>query len=155
MIEMFLVSLLQILKAVSSKKNVNVEELDKLCRETSLIVTHWPAFKYIPSMHKILAHSAALIDANESTGLGEYSEEPLEHNNKNIQKYRESLARKTTQTANLSDVFTRLWIKSDPIIRCHRRVVKCSFCGEHNVRSCPKEQVALHLRIVLESIFLN
>ena len=38
----------------------------------------------LPSMHQILAHSAALIDANESTGLGEYSEEPLEHNNKNI-----------------------------------------------------------------------
>ena len=112
-------------------------------------------------MHQILAHSAALIDANESPGLGEYSEEPLEHNNKNIRKYRESLARKTTQSANLSDVLTRLWIKSDPIIRCHCQVVKCSFCGEeHNVRSCTKKQAesssCLSLEdSLLESIFLN
>ena len=36
-------------------------------------------------------------------------------------------------------VLTRLWIKSDPIVRSYRRVVKCSFCNEpHNVRSCPQ-----------------
>ena len=119
-------SLLLILKAVSSRKNVNIEELDKLCKQmTLLIVTHWPTFKFTPSMHQILAHSAALIDANDSTGLGEYSEEPLEYKNKNIRKCRESLAKETTQAANLSDVLTRHWIKSDPIIRCHLRVVKC------------------------------
>ena len=113
-------------------------------------------------MYQILAHSAALIDANDSTGLGVFSEEPLEHNNKNLRKYRESLARKTSQSANLSDVLTSLWIKSDPIIRCHRQVVNCSFCGEHTVRSCPRKQV-MHTCSsclsfedhLLSSIFLN
>ena len=151
-----------IFKAVSSRRNVNIEELDHLCKETSLlIVTHWPTFRFTPSMRQILAHSAALIDANDSTGLGVFSEEPLEHNNKNLRKYRESLARKTTQSANLSDVLTRLWIKSDPIIRCHCQVVHCSFCGkEHNVRSCPRKQV-MHISCLssedhlLSSIFLN
>ena len=82
-------SLSVILKAVSSRRNVNIEELDHLCKETSLlIVTHWPTFRFTPSMHQILAHSAALIDANDSTGLGVCSEEPLEHNNKNLRKYR-------------------------------------------------------------------
>ena len=81
-----------------------------------------------------------MIHANESRGLGTLSEEPLEHNNKNLRAYRERLARKTTQQANLTDVLTRLWIKSDPIVRSYRRVVKCSFCnGPHNVRSCPKK----------------
>eukprot|EP00731_Ephydatia_muelleri_P028943 Em0020g587a len=45
--------------------------------------------RFTPSMHQILAHSAALIDANDSTGLGVFSEEPLEHNKKNLRKYRE------------------------------------------------------------------
>lgn len=96
----------------------------------------------------MLAHSAALITANESTGLGSLSEEPLEHNNKNIRNYREHLSRKTTQHANLSDVLTRLWVKSDPIIRSARNKTKCSFCSnEHNVRSCPQKQVfAFRLR---------
>ena len=68
---------------MSSRENVNIEKLDKLCKEASLlIVTHWPTVKFTPSMHQIQAHSAALVDVNESTGLGEYSEEPLEHNNK-------------------------------------------------------------------------
>ena len=62
-------------------------------------------------------------------------------NNKNIRKYKKGLARITTQAANLSDVLTRLWIKSNPIIGCHHRVVKCSFCGEeHNARLCPKKK---------------
>ena len=67
----------------------------------------------------------------------------------------------SSQSANLSDVLTRLWIKSDPIIRCHRQVVHCSFCGEeHNVRSCPRKQV-MHSSCLssedhlLSSIFLN
>ena len=90
-------------------------------------------------MHEILAHSAALIRANESKGLGTLSEEPLEHNNKNLRAYHERLAQKTTQQVNLTDVLTKLWIKSDPIVRSYRRVVKCSFCnGPHNVRSCPQ-----------------
>ena len=76
-------------------------------------------------MHDILAHSAALIHADEAKGLGTLSEEPLEHNNKNLHAYRERLARKTSQQANLIDVLTRLWIKTDPIVRSYRRVVKC------------------------------
>ena len=101
-------------------------------------------------MHQILAHSAALFEANESTGLGEYSKEPLEHYNKNIRKYRDSLARKTTQSANLSDVLTRLWIKSDPIIRCHRRFVEKNTMFVHVQKSRLYKAVAFHLRILTD-----
>ena len=98
----FLMSLLLNLKAVTSRRNVNIEELDHLCKETLLlIVTHWPTFRFTPSMHHILAHSAALVDANDSTGLGVFSEEPLEHNNKNLRKYRESLARNTSECQSI------------------------------------------------------
>ena len=56
-------------------------------------------------MHQVLAHSTALINAKDSTGLGSLSEEPLEHNSKNLRRYRESLARKTTQNANLLQTY--------------------------------------------------
>ena len=109
----FITNLSVILRAVSSRRKVNTESLEQLCKETSLtLVSHWPNFRFTPSIHQVLAHSAALIAANESTGLGSLSEEPLEHNNKKIRNYREHLSRKNTQNANLSDVLTRLWVKS-------------------------------------------
>ena len=137
----FITNLSITLRVVSSKQRINTEHLDHLCKETALkLVSHWPGFKFTPSVHQVLAHSAALISANDSKGLGTLSEEPLVHNNKNLRIYREHLARKTTQHANLSDVITRLWIKSDPIVRSFQHAVKCSFCGEeHNVRSCTQK----------------
>ena len=137
----FITNLSIILRVVSSKQRINTEHLDHLCNKTELkLVSHWPGFKFTPSVHQVLAHSAALISANDSKGLGTLSEEPLEHNNKNLRIYREHLARKTTQHANLSDVITRLWIKSDPIVRSFQHAVKCSFCGEeHNVWSCTQK----------------
>ena len=101
---------------------INTELLDTLCKETSMFVSHWPTFKFTPSVHQVLAHSTALINANRSTGLRSLSEEPLEHNNKNLQCYRDSLARKTAQNA---DILSRLWIKSDPIVRSHQNAIKC------------------------------
>ena len=115
-----------------------------------------PTFKFTPAVHLVLAHSAALVTANESTGLGSLSEEPLEHNNKNIRNYREHLSRKTTQHANLSDVLTRLWVKSNPIIRSARNKTKCSFCSnEHNVRSCPQKQVRESLCLSFEENLIS
>ena len=115
-----------ILRAICSKQAVNTEQLDQLCKETSIkLVTHWPTFRFTPFVHQVLAHSAALIHKNESQGLGTLSEKPLEHNNKYLRSYQEKLARKTTQQANLTDVLTRLWgVKSDPIVRSFRCIVK-------------------------------
>ena len=45
-------------------------------------------------MHQILAHSAALIDANDSTGLGIFSEEHLKHKNKNPTEVQRELGKK-------------------------------------------------------------
>ena len=140
------------MRAICSKQAVNTEQLDQLCKETSIkIVTHWPTFRFTPPVHQVLAHSAALIHKNESQGLGSLSKEPLEHNNKNLRSYREKLARKTTQQANLTDVLTRLWVKSDPMVLSYRSIVKCSFCnGQHNIRSCPHRQAAISGCLSLE-----
>ena len=145
-----------ILRAISSRRKINADCLEQLRKETSLtLVSHWSTFKFTPAVHKVLAHSAALIIANESTGLGSLSEEPLEHNNY-IRNYREHLSRKTTQHANLSDVLTRLWVKLDPIIRSARKKAKCSFCSnEHNVCSCPQKQVLESVCLSLEENLIS
>ena len=54
---------------------------------------------------------------NNNKGLGEYSESGLEHNNKFLRFFRQSLARKTSQETNLQDCIERLWLKSDPKVR--------------------------------------
>ena len=132
-----------ILRLVSSTQLINSDKLDTLCKHTSrMFLDHFPNFRFTCSVHQILAHSAELISANKNHGLGTLSEEALENNNKNIRKYREQLSRKTTQEDNLSDVFHRLWLKSDPVLRKFRPVDKCSYCdGDHHVRSCPKKRV--------------
>ena len=142
--EEFLTNISVFLRAISSSSVINNEVLETLCKETSIMfVSHWPTFKFTPSVHQVLAHSTALINANGFTGLGSLSEELLEHNNKNLRRYRECLARKTTQYANLSDILSRLWIKSDPIVRSHRNAIKCSACnGHHSIRSCPRRHVS-------------
>lgn len=132
-----------ILRLVSSSELINADKLDTLCKDTSrMVLDHFPSFRFTCSVHQLLAHSAELVAANKSHGLGTLSEEALEHNNKNIRKYREQLSRKTTQEDNLTDVFHRLWLKSDPVIRKFRHVDKCSYCdGDHHTRSCPKKKV--------------
>ena len=105
-----------------------------------MFVSHWPTFKFL----HLQGTSASSLNANDSTGLGSLSEEQLDHNNKNLRRYEESLARKKTQNANLSDIQPRLWIKSDPIIRSHRNAIKCSACnGDHSIRSCPRRHISL------------
>lgn len=142
----FITNFSVILRAICSKQAANTEKLDQLCKETSIkLVTHWPTFQFTPSAHQVLAHSAALIQKIESQGLGTLSEESLEHNNKNLHSYREKHA---TQQANLTDVLTRLSVKSDLIVQSFRSIVKCN--GQHNVRSCPHRHAAISVCLSLE-----
>ena len=131
-----------ILRLVSCTEQINPTKLDVLCKDTSRVfLDQFPNFRFSCSVHQVLAHSAELIDANKGHGLGTLSEEALENNNKNIRRYREQLSRKTSQEDNLVDVFHRLWVKSDPVVRSFRHTAKCTYCdGDHNVRSCPKRK---------------
>ena len=60
---------------------------------------------------------------NESQGLGTLSEEPLKHIHKNVHLYREKMARIAIQQANVTDVLTRLWVISDPIVRSYSKML--------------------------------
>ena len=157
-IEIIVKNISVILRLVSSSELVNSDKLDVLCKDTSrLFLQQFPSFKFTPSVHQVLAHSAELIAANKNRGLGTLSEEPLEHNNKNIRRYREQLSRKTTQEDNLTDVFHRLWLKSDPVVRAFRYTDNCTYCDEdHHVRSCPKKMTdfGVHIEDELFNSFL-
>ena len=97
-----------------------------------------------PTLHVFLSHSHELIDANKNCGLGKFSEQGLENNNKFLRFFRKTLSRKCSQEDNLTDCFSRLWLQSDPIIRVSGRKVKlCKHCKEatHFSLSCPKKKI--------------
>ena len=70
-----------------------------------------------PTVHGILEHAPELIEANESKGLGDYSESGLECNNKILQLVKIAQSRKCNQFDNLTDCINRLWVRSDIRIR--------------------------------------
>lgn len=107
-----------ILRAVSSTQQVNVDELKKITREFTLFVAEELAWiEYNLTVHNLIFHSAELIERNNGIALGELSEEALESCNKDVRNYREFLARKIGHIPNLTDVFNRLYIRSDPLLR--------------------------------------
>ena len=128
-----------ILRVYNSSQAVETEILDALCKDTyELIVVTFPWANITPTLHKLLAHCTELIhDCNQGYGLKEYSEEAVEACNKLIRKYRDHLARKSSFSLNVRDIFIRLLCQSDPILRSLRRTLICSNCGElgHSCRT--------------------
>ena len=72
------------------------------------IINHYPWASITPSLHKLLAHSAHLIELNDCFGIGSLSEEGLETCNKRLRRVCEFHARKVSLTANLTDCLTRM-----------------------------------------------
>ena len=118
----------------------------KFCCETYLLVNEISWIQVSPSAHIVLAHSAELIEQNDSKGLLNFTECGIEANNKFLRQYRMNYARKTSQFDNLSDCINRLWDKSDPMVLkvCDR--LQCAHCkGKgHTIRSCDELKEALH-----------
>ena len=66
---------------------------------------------------RVLEHVPELIEANESKGLGEYTESSLECNNKILRLIRLVQSHKCNQIYNLTDFINRLWMRSDINVR--------------------------------------
>ena len=135
-----------ILRLISSDCKIKVEKLDLLCKDTATkILDEFNGEIQIPdTLHVLLGHACALVEENGGYGFKKLSEEPLESNNKFVRKFRENLARKTNQMENLTDIITRLWVKSDPIITSMKRELYCKLCakfGDHTQKSsqCPQK----------------
>ena len=98
-----------ILSVISSDREVDLGKFQSLCERTSLnICQNFPWAKINHTLHGSLHHSAELITQNDGHGLGSFSEECLETNNKDIRNYLQFLSRKTDPLNQISDVMARL-----------------------------------------------
>ena len=79
---------------------------------------NFPWAKLNHTLHGTIQHSTELMEMNEPHGLGAYSEEGLEANNKDVRNFLEHLSRKTNSNIQLEDVHHRILERSDPYI-CH------------------------------------
>ena len=133
-----------ILRVMSSKRQVHIEQYALLCRSTYiLILEEFPWVLLTECLHDVLGHSAEAIEANDGFGLGWFSEQGSEATNKFIRRFSERRARQTSLEANIFDVTNRLIVRSDPQILQHARVPYCSHCnvrGMHWTNGCPAKK---------------
>ena len=109
-----------ILRIVSSKSSVN-DSFEEYCLSTyKMFLNEFPWMKLSETVHRLLAHAPEAIRINENKGLGQLSESPLEAQHKLIRRYRSTLARLTSESDNLADVYNRLYMQSCPMIRKQR-----------------------------------
>lgn len=130
-----------ILRIMQSSQEIDVERYEELCKELYVhLLTELKWVSITPSLHKLLGHSAELIEANGRCGLKKLSEEGMEANNKRLREVRLKLSRKSCQRTNLQDCLTRLWIGSDPIVAKERAkgLPSCTICLDvgHTRRGC-------------------
>ncbi len=124
-----------IFRIISSTRKVDMVKLEALIYETSLhIARHFPWVKINYTLHGALHHSAELIGMNNETGLGEWSEEALEANNKFVRRFAETRARKCSPNAQLTDVIGVLIERSCPFILEMQQMIRpakegCQTCG--------------------------
>ena len=154
-----------IIKIYTGKDQVHVTEYKQFCLSVYYLIldsfnnqeTRW--INISPTLHALLAHSWELISNNDGRGLGEFSEGGLEHNNKFLRFYRRNLARKVNQTSNMEDCLTRLWLRSDPLIRSSGPSPPvCKRCkGDHYTVYCPQKLVSLSrdTNMTLEEQYLS
>ena len=130
----------------TGKDEVHVKKYKDFCLDTYMLIlsnfnndrdNKWIQIR--PTVHSLLAHSWELIKENDAKGLGEYTEGPLENNNKFFRFNRQFLARKFSQKTNMTDCLTRGWNISDPLAQSIEPRKLCSRCGEtgHFTVSCP------------------
>ena len=106
-----------ILRVVSCTREINLDKFQSHCKETmNHMVTKFPWVKLNHTLHGAIQHSVELISLNDGTGLGAYSEEGLEANNKDIRRYLRDLSRKCSSNKQVEDVHHRLLERSCPSV---------------------------------------
>lgn len=72
-------------------------------------------FNFSPTVHKILIHGQEFMK-NSIPPVGVLSEEPLEGGHKDFKSFRTNYSRKNSRIDNMTDIFNRLMITSDPFV---------------------------------------
>ena len=102
----------------------------------------FPGRNISPTLHKLLAHAAQLInDFNEGYGLEAFSEEGIEASNKLIRRFRGRLSRRFCFEDELRDIFTRLLDQSDPVLVGLRKTAKRDVLTEKHLSSYQKQLI--------------
>ena len=72
-----------ILRVISCTREIDTEKFTRHCKETTeTMAMKFPWVRLCDTLHGSIQHSAELIEMNGGLGLGWYSEEGLEANNK-------------------------------------------------------------------------
>ena len=103
-------------QTIASKYPINGEKFEEFCRQTlSVYLSEVSWFNIPPTIHKILVHGRAIVEACP-VPIGLTSEETSESNNKFIRKFLLHHTRKTSPKDTMSDLFHRLLAVSDPCL---------------------------------------
>lgn len=132
-----------ILRIISCSHAINIPLFDRLCKDTSIhIATYFPWAHLNHTLHGSIQHSSELIAKNNGYGIGAFSEECLESNNKDIRNGLQFYSRKTSPIDQMTDVMSRQLERSHPSIvkkieEIFLRKVVCIECGsnDHTIRS--------------------
>ena len=119
-----------ILRVLSSKSVlIDYSKFSKYCNDTYLYLVDHFNWVHIPgSIHRLLSHCAERIHLNSNYGLGNHSEEGLEHCNKMVRRFRELGSRRMGLKESITDVYTHWWIQSDGRIQACARENQCRNC---------------------------
>ena len=105
-----------VLQAISSCLPLSPEALTAYCNETAeLYVQHYPWYPMPTTLHRLLVHSAAVVQQCLMP-IGMMSEEAAEARHKHVRLYRLQRARRDSRLHTMADVFGRLMLTSDPLI---------------------------------------
>ena len=130
-----------ILQVMACGHAVDAVQFAEYCDSTAELYVQLYNWYYMPvSVHKVLVHGAAVVDALPLP-LGMLSEEAQEARNKDIRAFRLHHARKDSRLNNIADQFGYLLVTSDPTIssvnlsaRCRRAATAASSLSPDVVR---------------------
>ena len=135
-----LVNALTLLNLMSCDKILYVDEVEMICKQQmKLFIENIGCWvKFPPTIHEFYAHLPQMIEENEERGLKALSEENLEALHKIVRRIRERKARMLNVEMNLTDIITRMTIRSDPVVQYFEPEVVCKVCGArgHTQISC-------------------
>lgn len=115
-----------ILQVLSSGYDINTDEFKKYAAETKVLYLTLYPWYYMPvTVHKILVHSADIIECTQLP-IGQLSEEAQEARNKDCRRFREFHTQKKSRTSTNKDLLRMLLITSDPIVNSYREVPRKS-----------------------------
>ena len=136
----FLQKLSIIVAIINCSKKIDTDGFTMYCKNAYLeLVNNFPWVEMPLVAHAVYAHAAERIVNNDSFGLKDLAEHGLEGLHKVLRQVRRDLSRKSSLLAEIQDVGSYMWHRSDPKIRDARLRLECSNCSarNHTRRGCP------------------